>query len=499
MRSSEPKYLPLILGWVLLLFPWNCLAQMQFNEGDWVSYDGCQWVSDVAVGRDCVYLAASGGVLRYHLYHREWADPWVVVRGLDKSIDLRNATNVDYLSETDEVAVLTPSGSYVYNPVAEYWKPQDHQYDEPKTITIADAIFLEPPSSLLSGRAFFKQGDNLLMDRDLKKYSLGAYAEDTFGYQWIAVRGVGVMQYDTRSKRGIIWEMGLYGNDVHALTRGQDWTLSAGHNRNGGVTFWKKDENVWDHLTSPTNSGLESNWINDLATTGRWALAATDYGLAQIDVKNGNCRSWKTFDGLWSNTTTSVVAVRDTVWVGTDAGIGQLFLPKGPILRIEDQSIVNKPITRLAIDPDAIWVGGDFGLYRLDRKKGGGGYLDLSSGVGGGVYALHSTPTELWVGRTNGIEVVQKKDLKQTGWTAQAYFDGAQVNAILAVDSLVWIGTNRGLYKFDRVRGRWHGFTKDDGLIDNRVNAILLDGDYLLLGTSAGITRFYWNDPGRVD
>ncbi|MCX6639004.1 MAG: hypothetical protein NTW14_00770 [bacterium] len=481
------------------IFTDNSQAQMQFSEGDWVSFTDFRQVNDVEVGRDYVYFSSPGGVLRYHLYRKEWMDPWVVVRGLDRSVDLRQAVKVDYLPETDEVAVLTARGSFIYNPVSEFWKEGSHEFNETRQAVIEDAIFTEAPGSTISGQKYFKQGNHVLMDRNLHKFALGAYAGDTFGYWWIGVQGVGVLQYDTRGKRGTIWELGLFGRDSHAMTRNKDWTITAGYNRNGGITFWQPEENVWDHLQPQVTSGLESGWINDVAVTGYWALAATDAGLAQIDLRNGTCRTWTLFDGLWSNATTSVTAEKDTVWIGMEGGLCKLMLPKGPIVRVEDRALINQPIYRIALDAQAIWIGGESGLFRLDRKTDRGGYLDLSGGVGGAVYALHSTPNELWVGRMSGIEVVDKQSLKQTGYPAQAHFSDGKVNAVLAVDSLVWIGTDRGLWKFDRSRNRWHGYTNEDGLLDNRVQTLLLDGDYLLIGTPAGITRFYWNDSGRID
>jgi ligand-binding sensor domain-containing protein len=246
-------------------------------------------------------------------------------------------------------------------------------------------------------------------------------------------------------------------------------------------------------------AGFESSWINDLAVSGRWLLAATDNGLAQIDLKNGISRTWSLFDGLWSNRTTAVVVDKDTAWVGTEDGICVLYLPKGPIKRLENPALTNQFVYRLAVDKQAVWVGAELGLYRLDRGSGEGGYLGLEGGVGGAVYAMHSKPDEIWLGRMSGIEVVQKGSLEQTGYPAQAFFGGASVNAVLAKDSLVWVGTEEGLWQFDRARNRWHQYTEIDGLIDNRVTALYLDGDYILIGTPAGMTRFYWNEAGRID
>lgn len=474
-------------------------AQMQYEEGVWVSYTNFHQVNDIAVGIDYIYLATPGGVLRYQRYKHLWDDPWVIVRGLEGSIDLRSAGNVDYLAETNDVAVLTSRGAFLYDPTAEYWVSTDHTFDAVQQTQLNQAFFIDRPGPTVSGRSFFNQGNEAIMDSDLRRYQLGAFADDGWGNWWISVEGVGVMQMDSRTLRGNLWELGLFGSDVRTLARGQGWTVLAGHNREKGITFWKPKDNLWDHLEPKYTAGFESAWINDLAVTGRWLLAATDYGVAQIDLKNGSCRTWTVFDGLWSNQTLSVAADKDTVWIGTEDGLNVLYLSRGPVKRIELESLKNQPCYRLAVDGQAVWVGGEIGLFRLERATGVGEYMGLEGGVGGPVFALRSTEDEIWVGRYTGLEVVDKQSLKQEGYPAQAFFGGAQINAVLPVDSLVYFGTNQGLWKFDRFRNRWHQYTEFDGLLDNRVNAILQDGDYLLLGTSAGVTKFFWNDPSRAD
>jgi hypothetical protein len=45
----------------------------------------------------------------------------------------------------------------------------------------------------------------------------------------------------------------------------------------------------------------------------------------------------------------------------------------------------------------------------------------------------------------------------------------------------------------------WKLFTTEDGLLDNFCYRLLLDGDYIWIATASGITRFYWNNPDRID
>ncbi|MCG8608755.1 hypothetical protein MJD09_27690, partial [bacterium] len=106
---------------------------------------------------------------------------------------------------------------------------------------------------------------------------------------------------------------------------------------------------------------------------------------------------------------------------------------------------------------------------------------------------------ELWFGGSDGVDAY---DVVKKEWLVLpegGFFRNTQINRVLAAKDAVWIGTDRGILKLDRKSKIWRRFTVEDGLIDNRVNAIALDGDYIWFGTDSGLTRFYWNDPSRID
>ncbi|MBU1651020.1 hypothetical protein KKA00_02275, partial [bacterium] len=39
----------------------NALSQSQYEEGDWISYADFHHPNDIAVGRDVIYVATTGG------------------------------------------------------------------------------------------------------------------------------------------------------------------------------------------------------------------------------------------------------------------------------------------------------------------------------------------------------------------------------------------------------------------------------------------------------
>ncbi|MFH1861359.1 MAG: hypothetical protein ABH878_00985, partial [bacterium] len=217
----------LFLLFILFISSTAALAQMQYEEGVWVSYTDFHQVNDIAVGSDEIYIATNGGVLRYHRYRHSWEDPWGVVRGQVSSIDLRASLNVDHLGGNN-VAVLTNHGAYQYDITAEYWSPTEHEFSSNDQTDLSNVIFIDSPGFTISGRKYFFHANNTIMDSDLRTFPLGVFADDGWGNWWIAVAGVGVLQLDTHMQRGVLWELGLFGVDVQAIAQGKGWTVLAG-------------------------------------------------------------------------------------------------------------------------------------------------------------------------------------------------------------------------------------------------------------------------------
>jgi ligand-binding sensor domain-containing protein len=63
----------------------------------------------------------------------------------------------------------------------------------------------------------------------------------------------------------------------------------------------------------------------------------------------------------------------------------------------------------------------------------------------------------------------------------------------------VWVGSRNGAARFEKESNKWLVYTTQDGLINDSVQALMPDGDYMWFGTTEGVTRFYWNDPARVE
>ena len=70
---------------------------------------------------------------------------------------------------------------------------------------------------------------------------------------------------------------------------------------------------------------------------------------------------------------------------------------------------------------------------------------------------------------------------------------------MVATERYVWLATGYGLLKLRKEDEKWFTYTRSDGLADDIAYDIALDGNYIWFGTPRGATRFWWNEPSRID
>ena len=152
------------------------------------------------------------------------------------------------------------------------------------------------------------------------------------------------------------------------------------------------------------------------------------------------------------------VDVYRDLWIATDNGVYR-HRSGGAWKKIEDPDSgnLNRAVFTVDMDGDAIWFGNDSSLLKFTRSTGGWQEWLLPIAVGGAAFRMN------------------------------------------IIDQAVWLGTRYGAVKFDRKRETWRIYTSQDGLLDETVQAILSEGNHIWFGTPEGVTRFFWNDPGRVD
>lgn len=146
----------------------------------------------------------------------------------------------------------------------------------------------------------------------------------------------------------------------------------------GGTPFQPEDDRIVPFSTE-SHEDMSSNKISDLAVDRSGvAWIATDNGINAVHgtysrpggFEVTDWRVYSTEDGLTSNVVTAVaVDSRNTVWVGTEAGLVQIGSDGKTVTAFtaRNSGLANDQIRALEFDPKtgALWIGTRGGLSRL--------------------------------------------------------------------------------------------------------------------------------------
>ncbi|SVB84535.1 uncharacterized protein METZ01_LOCUS237389, partial [marine metagenome] len=188
------------------------------------------------------------------------------------------------------------------------------------------------------------------------------------------------------------------------------------------------------------------------------------------------------------------------LWVGTVAGVNTINLKTRKIQPVVQPVLRDRRVHDMAVDAyHDLWVATDNGVY---RHRPGGAWTKIedpdSGNLNRAIFTVDIHGDAIWFGNDTSILKFTRTNGEWQEWLLPIAVGGAAFRMKI-LDRVVWLGTRYGAAKFDREKETWRIFTPDDGLLDLTVQAILPAGDHIWFGTPEGVTRFYWNDPGRLD
>jgi len=528
-------------------------TNIHYKPGDWVSYSMMRLVRSLAVGREHVYFGTTGGVTRYNFYANRWDEPWTVSNGLADNYII----TVAYDMNTDYFWCSTRQGVSLYRSTFQRWEnifkedlglsPDEeiasigfdtyHVWLETMNGTLFKATnqqtaferavnsdvpvntiewfgrrvthLTELPLLTMSGGYFFDQ-DGYIKDYRLNKYDVTCFIRDRWNTYWVGSWGAGVGKADTRIELLEMMPFGLFSENVTAVKMDDEYRIwIGGHGyweEESGITRWDSENNEWIYFQSRFLGDLKSDQVSAIALDEPYVWFATDYGVAYFNDDENEWRTFDTGNGLADNIVNDVETDGEIVWMATEKGVSQLIKANMGQKDFRIMDFVPRDIHRMAAYDIALmshllWIGTEFGLYVYDLQTKTGGFENESDGPQNNAITVVECfqDKEVWVGFRDGIQVFDVASQQWLGSPERQRFDNREVNFIEADDHSVWVATTGGALRYDRDRKRWIEFTTTDGLISNHVNAIMLDGDYVWFGTDAGLTKFYWNDPNRID
>jgi len=500
-RGSILKALLRTVPGLLLMLPliaglWAPTVQARWYElDDWVSYGVFRYVTSLGKDDEYIYIGTTGGVMRYDHWKDEWSTPLTTSSGLpdNRVMDLV----VD--DENREVVFFTRRGASRFDPFLERFR------------TVGDMPPVRPPDDFeypdllpdFELNYFRTDGGAYLTDPFLRRFPLTAHLTDEWDYLWIGTAGLGAGRARLRGGRLKMLPFGLMGRNVTALAFDGDHLWIGGISpweEEAGLTRTGRDLKDWDYFEARFLFGMDSDDVTAIAPGSTHVWVGTLYGLCCYEKESDKWTTLTTFQGLTDDWVTDVALDGEVLWAGTSMGLTRFTIDGDSLSAMQIPLVGQEKVYDIEVGPEFVWFGTEEGVYALDRAANR--WLKFTSPDG----TIERTCTaisifgqEIWFGTTVGL-TRYNRTTRQWDWHPFGeQIQGGHIICLRAGAKAVWAGTENGLWKLRRQTGRWRVFTTEDGLLDNMVQAILLDGAYLWLGSPQGLTRFYWDNPLRID
>jgi hypothetical protein len=484
---------------LLLLFLVSSMVHGEIIPGQMVSWTDYKYITTITYSDEIVYYGTTNGILRMDRYTHEWQDPISASDGLRGDRINRLAVTPDDVY----ITVETNQGIYTYDDLIENWYLETSfptEYVKNSTPHPPLPILHLPP-----GYNFFPEG--IITDSYLRQFQITAFLDDQFETVFIGTWGLGPALADNHNFGTDILTYGLLQKSIDVIYREGDSLWLAGtpredfsdpNMRRYGVTLFNMARERFSYLEPRFISGFDSEIIFDIAGDSENLYFAGQQGLTLLNRDKQTFYTLHTGDGLPGGQATALASRGDTLWVGTDHGLGYYTNGAEKVRAVSRKQFGNLFVTKLRIVRDKLFVGTTSGTNYVDFASGKVGRLQDPQGILTGLIrditvhggkALFSsdrglTEVDIATGKVNDSPLLNQPNGAYAAVTNEKYVAAAIPDGLLLIE---------------RETGKERTFTVDDGLLSNNVNTILEDGDYLWLGSDEGLTRFQWINPERVD
>jgi ligand-binding sensor domain-containing protein len=493
MRIKLANLIGLIF--VLLLLSPDLSARGRYRPGDWISYTVFRYVTSMALDFDHVYFGTTGGVLRYNRMHKTWEPPMTTSDGL---LDNR-VRRVAYDPDKDELWFDTRSGVCMYKPIFESWYPggecpynlvQSHKAD-----TLLPVLFMD------YGYHFFPEG--YITDLYLNRYPVTDYFLDDWDDLWLGTWGLNAGMGSVRDLELRMFKFGLYDSDVNAicLDRGVIWAGGRGfYTPSEGITRFDQAKNLWEYFQADRINGLGTNRVNMIEADSAYVWFGLENGLARYEKKKKLWTTFTTFSGLRDEWVSALKADGEVLWVGTKSGLNFYWAKKDTLGYFRNELVDNVYIYSIETDSQWVWAGTEWGVARMNKSTGDWFRFSTPHGIlNSQIRSITRNKDVLWFGTDSGILSYDLLTQKTKVYQAKVNFPGTEIRKILCDNENLWVATFQGVWKMELETEVWRLFNREDGLLDDNVQDMVIDGDHIWFGTPEGLTRFFWNNPYRID
>ena len=330
-----------------------------------------------------------------------------------------------------------------------------------------------------------------IMDEWAVVHPITALAYERYGPEaWVWYRGLGLWKYNTftrnltQATRGFLASSG-----VNAMASNGGSLLLAGP---GGITLIGAEGQRWQQMNRMFNADLAEYSILAVSFDDREVFAGTDRGILAFKRGQDFVRNITAYDGLPSGRINCLYLEGDSLWAGTDYGLG-LYQRSIKTTSSLWPQLENHKINGISADGRFIYLATDRGAIKLDRQDslkpkrfGDPDPAQLEEPMA----AVVSEDTITWWLGKDFLLAGNRKDNSYRTFLRSGNYAAGQGLCLAADSGNVWIGTDNGLVRFVKSRNQFIVYHAADGLLDEQVWSVYsLDG-CLWAGGANGVSRF---------
>ncbi|MBI5267088.1 MAG: hypothetical protein HY851_07635 [candidate division Zixibacteria bacterium] len=478
---------------VACLFVFASPSQADRLKGQMITWSNFSAIRSVAASNSHVYFATSNGITRYDKIGNRWELPLTGADGLDGTeIERIWASRFD-----DHLYAQTKYGYFEYDSFLDRWYPRTELAEVDTVYThIAAPNELIPPV----GFNYFSGGQ--LSDQIGRLVPISSAIQDNAGDRWLGTWGYGAAKLPAGSIEMQFLPTGLLQKRVNAMYQDDSLLVLGGLYSPGsrnGLTLFNSAEGSSSFIEEEQTLNFPAIDVTAIAADSLRVYIGTATGLLVMNRATRQIeRRIDRRRGLADDSVSCLTVCADTIMIGTAAGLS--FMRHDSISVVSSRLLSRCRIFKVEPQDSNLWIATNFGALRIRRSTGEvAKFEDPLKFTFGRVYDIVRRGPFLWMAADNGLLRVNVKTAGTEPFRLNLFSN--VVRRLAVNDDVAAVTSDRGftLVHYSRAKPITREFTTADGLPSDRINCLLLDGDFLWIGSDAGLTRFWWNNPDRMD
>jgi len=266
---------------------------------------------------------------------------------------------------------------------------------------------------------------------------------------WIGTYN-GIWKYNTKNKDNNLVHYGekdgLAGKNVNVILVSEDDSVYVG--TQNGLSVYK--DGSWKTLSIKDRDGkiLQDVDIRALVSDGKIIWLGTLIGLVKYDTEHNFFETINIKNNLSQCNIRYISVSKDSLWLGTSAGMIQIRKTDGSIVEEYRSTILKEPfiepgVSNIQFDGNYVW------------------FSNWSSSPNGAI-VRYDRNTKTWR-RFTRWDILHDTKAKSP----------STVRYVYVTDKYVWFATDYGVLRYDKTLDTWKQYTMEDGLAYNDVQKIV--------------------------